>query len=152
MRQFQSLTSERGRSRIAAFFAVYLVAVCATAARAATNEDSMVCAKVTDSYAANAYVASFAPRSAIYGEMTWCNMQVRAVEHCVPVEAVLYDTTAPDEGYRGPALQAEYTCYRIRCMNGEGNYYLGNSIVVEDTFGKRRADRPKVTRVCVPDR
>ncbi|MBI5506973.1 MAG: hypothetical protein HY899_19470 [Deltaproteobacteria bacterium] len=152
MRQSHYPQARCGGFPAAAFLAFCLAAMCAADAIAATNEDSLICAAVKDSYAANAYVASFAPVSEIYGEMTWCNMQVKAVEHCVPVEAVFYDTTAPDEGYRGPALQAEYTCYRIRCMNGEGNYYLGNSVVVEDTFGQRRADRPKVTRVCLPDR
>lgn len=152
MRQSPYPKAKHGGFHSAAFLAFCLVFVCAADAGAAANEDSLVCAAVKDSYAPNAYVASFAPRSEVYGEMTWCNMQVKAVEHCVPVEAVFYDTTAPNEEYRGPALQAEYTCYRIRCMNGEGNYYMGNSVVVEDTFGKRSADRPKVTRVCLPDR
>jgi len=147
MRQFHSGTTPHGW-----FLAVSVLAALFATNASAITEDSLLCAKVKDTYAANSYVASFAPQSDTYGDMTWCNMQVKAVEHCVPVQAVLYQTTAPDEGYTGPALQAEYTCYQVRCMNGEGNYYLGTSTVIEDTFGMRRADRPKVTRVCVPDR
>ena len=51
-------------------------------ATAAANEDSLVCAKVKDSYAREAYVAAFWPRSSEYGDMSWCNMKVQAVEHC----------------------------------------------------------------------
>ena len=123
----------------------------ATPAFAAPNEDSLVCSKVKDSYAQDAYVAAFWPRSEVYGEMTSCNMRVRAVEHCVPAETVLLETSAPYEGYRGPALQAEYTCYRIRCMNGEGDSFMGPSVPIEDTFGARRGDKPQVRRVCLPN-
>lgn len=152
MRQLRFPTPENRSFDAGAVLVLCAALMCCTGAAAAATEDSLVCAKVRDSYAANAYVASFWPRSEAYGEMTWCNMQVKAVEHCVPVEAVLYESTAPDEQYRGPALQAEYTCYQIRCMNGEGSHYLGYSVVLDDRFGKRRADKPRVMRVCLPDR
>lgn len=152
MRQAPTLQARYGRFHAGALLAFCLVAACAANAPAADGEDSLICAKVQDSYAENAYVAAFAPQSAAYGEMTWCNMKVRAVEHCVPAEVVLHKTTAPEDGYRGPALAAEYTCYQIRCMNGEGSYYLGSSLVLRDRFGERIARKPRVTRVCLPDR
>jgi len=138
------------------FLALGLLALClagasATVAGAAPYEDSLVCAKVKDSYADNPYVAAFWPRSEVYGDMTWCNMKVKAVEHCVPAEMILIDTSAPYEGYRGPTLQAEYTCYKIRCMNGEGDSFMGASVPIEDTFGARTADKPNVVRVCLPN-
>lgn len=128
-----------------------LLACLPAGALAALEEDSLVCAKVKDSYAASAYTASFWPRSEAYGAMAWCDMKVKAVEHCVPVEAVLHDTSAPYEGYRGPALRAEYTCYKIRCRNGEGSSYMGNSVEMQDTFGDRVGNAPQVRRVCLPN-
>ena len=131
--------------------AVFCLTV-APAAIAATGEDSLICAKVKDSYAANAYTAAFWPRSQAYGDMSWCNLEVKAIEHCVPVQPILHETTAPYEGYVGPALQAEYTCYRIRCMNGEGSSFMGTTVSLDDTFGPRVAGKPQVTRVCMPDK
>ncbi len=118
----------------------------------ATGEDSLVCSKVKDRYAQAAYRAAFWPRSADYGSMSWCDMKVRAVEHCVPVEAVLHETNAPYDGFRGPDLATEYTCYRIRCANGEGSAFLGRSVPLDDPFGARVAEKPRVVRVCLPDR
>lgn len=128
-----------------------LAALFVPAAQAAAEEDSLVCAKVKDSYAASAYKAAFWPRSESRGEMTWCDMKVKAVEHCVPAEAVLHDTSAPYEGYRGPTVRAEYTCYKIRCRNGEDSAFMGTSVPLRDTFGERVGDQPRVKRVCLPN-
>lgn len=140
-----------GRIALSALFFCAVASVTATAS-AAYDEDSLVCARVKDSYAAASYTAAFWPRSVEYGSMSWCNMQVKAVEHCVPAEAVLYDTTAPYEGHRGPDLDTEYTCYKIRCMNGEGDEFMGSSVEIDDSFGARPGGKPKVTRVCLPNR
>lgn len=139
------------RPALVGLFLLGLLASFPAAAAAALEEDSLVCARVKDSYAASAYTASFWPRSEAYGAMAWCDMKVKAVEHCVPVETVLHDTTAPYEGYRGPAVRAEYTCYKIRCRNGEGSSYMGNSVEMQDTFGDRVGIAPQVRRVCLPN-
>lgn len=129
-----------------------VLALTASPAWAAQNEDSLICAKIKDDYNAQAYEAAFWLRSAEYGDMNWCDMKVKAVEHCVPVESVMQTTNAPYEGFRGDTLNTEYTCYRIRCANAEGNTFMGNSVVLDDTFGARTAGKPHVTRVCLPDR
>lgn len=118
-------------------------------ARAA--EDSLVCARVNDAYADAGYQAAFWPRSAAYGEMAWCDMEVKAVEHCVPVEPVLHETDAPFVGTMGPELTREYTCYKIRCKNREGTSYLGSSVTIDDTWGTRTGSKPRVSRICVPN-
>lgn len=100
-----------------AHFALPIITACLaigltpSLAPAAANEDSLVCAKVKDSYAVEGYKAAFWPRSSLYGDMTWCQMKVKAVERCVPVETVLHSTTAPYDAERGPELHREYTCY-----------------------------------------
>lgn len=137
----------------AAFVLAAATAAAATpAALAAPAEDSLVCSKVKDRYAAAAYRAAFWPRSEAYGAMSWCDMKVQAVEHCVPVEVVLHETSAPYDGYRGPELTTEYTCYRIRCANGEGSLFLGLQVPLDDMFGARTGDKPRTTRICLPDR
>lgn len=141
------------RSTVTALLlAAATAAVAASTSLAAAGEDSLVCSKVKDRYAAAAYRAAFWPRSEAYGSMAWCNMKVQAVEHCVPVEAVLHDTSAPYDGYRGPDLAAEYTCYRIRCANGEGTAFLGPQVPLDDMFGARAGDKPRATRICLPGR
>ncbi|MFN2375312.1 MAG: hypothetical protein ABR538_02170 [Candidatus Binatia bacterium] len=142
-----------GPSRLFPFGLLLLGLLVASPARvlAAVEEDSLICAKVKDSYAVSGYTAAFWPRSEAYGAMTWCDMKVKAVEHCVPVETVLHDTTGPYEGYRGPTVRAEYTCYRIRCRNDEGSSYLGHSVEMYDTFGERLGNAPQVRRVCLPN-
>jgi hypothetical protein len=131
--------------------AVGLVGAFATASLAAAGEDSLICAKVKDSYAAAAYTAAFWPRSEAYGDMTWCDLQVKAVEHCVPVDTEIHMTTAPYEDVQGPTVQTEYTCYRIRCANGEGKSFMGSTVPMQDMFGARTGDKPRVSRVCLPD-
>lgn len=133
-------------------FLLLLGAALAGPAWAYPNEDSLVCARVKDPYAADHFRAALWPRSAEYGSMDWCEIQVKAVEHCVPAEAAVEDTNAPYEGFRGPELVAEYTCYKVRCANGEGLRFLGAETTIHDTFGDRTASSPKVARVCVPNR
>ena len=152
MRNRHLPTTERGNFPALATLVFCLAATLATTAAAAANEDSLVCAKVKDSYAAAVYTAAFWARSEAYGEMSWCDMQVKAVEHCVPIEPVLHDTTAPYEGFRGPEIQTEYTCYRIRCMNGQGRSYMGTAVAIDDMFGARTGGRPEIMRVCIPNR
>lgn len=142
---------ERCRLLTLGLLALGLVGASTTVTSAAPGEDSLVCAKVKDSYAAAAYTAAFWPNSEAYGAMTWCNMRVRAVEHCVPVNTEVHVTSAPYEDSEGPMLQTEYTCYRIRCMNQEGDSFMGPSVPMQDMFGARTGDSPKVTRVCLPD-
>jgi hypothetical protein len=124
----------------------------AAPALAAQGEDSLVCARVRDPYAAQRFQAAMWPRSARYGSMTWCDLQVKAVEHCVPAQATVEDTDAPYEGFYGPDLTTEYTCYKVRCANGEGARFLGESVTIDDTYGERSAAGPKVARICVPNR
>lgn len=152
MKSVELSTIPRRGSRLFALLLVAAATASAATAGAAMNEDSLVCAKVKDSYAVAAYTAAFWPRSAAYGDMTWCNMKVQAIEHCVPAEAVLLDTTAPWEGYRGPELANEFTCYKIRCVGNEGSSYMGSTVTIDDTYGARRADKPRVTRICLPDK
>lgn len=132
--------------------ALGLAGASTTAAFAAPGEDSLVCAKVKDSYADADYTAAFWPKSEAYGAMTWCNMQVRAVEHCVPVDTEVHVTSAPYEDAQGPTLQTEYTCYKIRCTNGEGDSFMGSAVPLDDMYGTRMGGKPRVTRVCLPDR
>lgn len=124
----------------------------AAPALAAPGEDSLVCAKVRDPYAAQGFQAAMWPRSARYGSMTWCELEVKAVEHCVPAQATVEDTDAPYEGFYGPELTNEYTCYKVRCANAQDARLLGASITIDDTFGEREASGPKVARICVPNR
>jgi hypothetical protein len=151
MPDIHSVPTHRVRCLAFAILALGLAAASSTPVLAAPEEDSLVCAKVKDSYAENAYVAAFWPRSETYGDMSWCSMKVRAVEHCVPAETILHNTSAPYEGYRGPELQAEYTCYKIRCTNGDGDRFMGESVPIGDTFGARMGDAPQVVRVCLPN-
>jgi len=131
--------------------ALGLVGATTMVAFAAPGEDSLVCAKVKDSYSAAHYSAAFWPKSEAYGAMTWCNMEVRAVEHCVPVDTEIHVTSAPYEDVQGPALQTEYTCYKIRCANGEGDSFMGSAVPMHDMYGTRMGAKPRVTRVCLPD-
>jgi len=150
MKSAQLFSITRPSSRLLAV----LLAVTATAstATAGINEDALICAKVKDSYAVAAYTAAFWPRSTAYGDMTWCNMKVQAVEHCVPAEAVLIDTSAPWGGHRGPEIANEFTCYKIRCVGNEGSSFMGSSLAINDTYGARSADKPRVTRICLPNK
>jgi hypothetical protein len=84
--------------------------------------------------------------------MTWCELEVKAVEHCVPAQASADETNAPYEGLVGPEITTEYTCYKIHCANGEGSRFLGKDVAIDDTFGPRTATGPKVARICVPNR
>lgn len=127
-------------------------ALTAAPALALPGEDSLVCSRVKDPYAASGFQAAMWPRSAAYGSMTWCELEVKAVEHCVPAQATVEDTNAPYEGLVGPELTTEYTCYKVRCANGEGSRFLGNTVAIDDTFGAREATGPKVARLCVPNR
>lgn len=121
-------------------------------ALALPGEDSLVCARVKDAYAEASFRAALWPRSADYGSMTWCPLVVKAVEHCVPAQASVEDTDAPYDGFVGPELVTEYTCYKVRCANGEGTRFLGTSVTMNDTFGQRQGSDPKVARICVPNR
>ena len=127
-------------------------ALAAAPAQAAPGEDSLVCARVKDPYADQNFQAAMWPRSALYGSMTWCELEVKAVEHCVPAAASVEDTNAPYDGFVGPELTTEYTCYKVRCANGEGSRFLGKEVTINDTFGERTATAPKVARICVPNR
>jgi hypothetical protein len=128
-----------------------LLPIPAGQALAVPNEDSLICSRITDSYAREHFQAAIWPRSAEYGSMHWCRLQVKAVEHCVPAETLVEDTNAPYEGFRGPELVTEYTCYKIRCANGEGLTFLGRAATIRDTFGARVGAAPKVARVCLPN-
>lgn len=124
----------------------------AAPAQAVPGEDSLVCARVKDPYTEQGFQAAMWPRSARYGSMTWCELEVKAVEHCVPAAASVEDTDAPYDGFVGPEIATEYTCYKVRCANGDGSRFLGNEVAIDDTFGPRTAAGPKVARICVPNR
>jgi hypothetical protein len=142
--------THRSATRLASLAGALCLAS-AVAAHAQVSADSLVCAKVTDAYAVQAYTAAFWPKSQDYGDMTWCEMEVKAVEQCVPVEAVVQDTTAPYEGFSSAPLASQFTCYKIRCKNGEGKTWLGSSIPISDSFGARTGSKPRVTRLCIPN-
>ena len=115
------------------------------------TEDSLLCAKVKDSYRQMGYNTIFQPVSQVFGAMTYCTFRVKAVEHCVPVRAALEDTNAPDDPSCVGPQQGPVTCYRVRCSLNEAATYLGRSVVTVDRFGARVLEHPRVWKICLPD-
>lgn len=153
MRSSRLSTKQPLRLLVPSLVALGLVATTSTGGLAFPGEDALVCARIKDSYTRNDYVAGFWPRSENYEGMdiTTCKMKVRAVEHCVPAQIDLYETSAPFETCPGPDLRTEYTCYKIRCTRQGGTSFLGDSLSIEDTFGARSSRKPRVRRVCLPN-
>lgn len=120
---------------------------------AAPVYDHLRCYRARDSVKAMALadlITNEAQREVLPSE-TGCSIVVNSQEFCVPIDKQrkpLSSKDAPYGGFMGFPLKNDFLCYKVRCLQTEGQ--LPTSLKVIDQFGEHTMSGFKTATICTP--
>lgn len=113
---------------------------------AALLHDHLKCFKAKDSAAMTAVFDLRPADEALLDLSPGCTVKVRSRQICFPVDASLFDASAPTLFVDGRELSNPFFCYNLKCPDED----LPVEVQMTDVFGTRTPTGLRTSTVCTP--